>query len=61
MTQSVPDIILAGGSGALDPALYPDDSVAGHNRYDDEPEDPQPPGWHSGDAPPWCAIWLGVE
>jgi hypothetical protein len=56
------ELILLSGTGCLDPALY-DDNVAGYGAsiYDLIEEEPQPRGWHAGQPPSWCEIWLGVE
>ena len=62
MCSLMNEIILGGGTGCLNPALY-DDSVAGYGTsiYDLLDEEPQPAGWRAGHAPSWCEIWLGVE
>jgi hypothetical protein len=62
MTTLLNEIILGGGTGCLDPALY-DDRVAGYGTsvHDLVAEEPQPRGWRAGQAPSWCEIWLGVE
>jgi hypothetical protein len=62
MSTLINEIILAGGTGCLDPALY-DDHVAGYGAsiHDLLGEGRQPRGWSAGQPPSWCEIWLGVE
>ena len=62
-TSASNNIILAGGTGALDPQLYEVSQVAGYGSsiYDLSPEPPQPAGWTYGTPPLWPEIWLGVE
>ncbi|MEA2182936.1 MAG: hypothetical protein QOF69_2121 [Solirubrobacteraceae bacterium] len=62
MSTLMNQIILGGGTGCLDPALY-DHDVAGYGAsiYDVIREDPQPSGWRAGQMPSWCEIWLGRE
>ncbi|HEX8157144.1 MAG TPA: hypothetical protein VF526_07135 [Solirubrobacteraceae bacterium] len=62
MSTLMNEIILAGGTGCLDPALY-DDNVAGYGYsiYDLIGEDPQPAGWRAGQMASWCEIWLGHD
>lgn len=61
--RSPPDIILAGGTGCLDPVLYDPRVVAGFgfSIFDVIGEGPQPAGWCYGRAPLWSRIWLGVD
>lgn len=63
MTTLLAQVILAGGTGALDPALYVPGMVAGYGscQQDLSREPPQPAGWSGGVAPSWCSVWLGVE
>jgi hypothetical protein len=55
------EIILQGGTGSLNPALYRHVAGYGASMYDLLREEPQPPGWCAGQVPSWCEIWLGVE
>ena len=54
-------VILAGGTGCLNPALYEPGSVAGFGPADELPEEPQPFRFAAGCPPPWWEIWLGVD